>query len=88
MPQFDGTGPCGNGPKTGRGLGHCQKTTPPLCQKKMGLGFGCGQGQGKRRGCKLREEATPITNQEQLQKRIQELKNELALLEKKLTGLE
>jgi hypothetical protein len=23
MPNFDGTGPRGNGPKTGRGLGNC-----------------------------------------------------------------
>lgn len=27
MPRFDGTGPNGLGPKTGRGLGNCDTTT-------------------------------------------------------------
>jgi len=27
MPRFDGTGPNGKGPKTGRGLGNCNKNT-------------------------------------------------------------
>ncbi len=45
MPNFDGTGPQGAGPKTGRGLGPCG----------LGLGwgkrFGAGRGLGRCFGC-------------------------------------
>lgn len=40
MPGFDGTGPLGQGPRTGRGLGYCAP----------GLGFGRGYGLGRGRG--------------------------------------
>ena len=40
MPNKDGTGPEGKGPKTGRQLGNCENTTP---QNGRGLGP-CGQG--------------------------------------------
>lgn len=41
MPGFDSTGPNGQGPKTGRGMGPC------------GRGFGFGRGYGKRLGSGL-----------------------------------
>lgn len=45
MPNFDGTGPQGRGPKTGRGFGPCG----------LGLGwrrrFGSGRGIGRYFGC-------------------------------------
>lgn len=35
MPNFDGTGPRGKGPKTGRGMGRCgQTTTSPKATPK------------------------------------------------------
>lgn len=36
MPGFDGTGPNGNGPMTGRGMGHC---VIPLNNPEQELGF-------------------------------------------------
>lgn len=62
MPRQDGTGPNGNGPITGRGMGNCNK--PVVNQpnqpnqpcgrgqglKPCGRGFGRGQGQGQGRG--------------------------------------
>jgi len=44
MPRFDGTGPCGMGPRTGRGMGHCGRG--------LGMGFhgrhhGYGRGLGR-----------------------------------------
>ncbi|MGI5898057.1 MAG: DUF5320 domain-containing protein [Candidatus Dojkabacteria bacterium] len=36
MPNFDGTGPQGEGPKTGLGRGNCQNPSAP--QKKVGVG--------------------------------------------------
>lgn len=52
MPNFDGTGPLGKGPMTGRGLGPCakgQKTadTGP-CGKVRGTGPGRGRGRNRR----------------------------------------
>ncbi|MDD4146648.1 MAG: DUF5320 domain-containing protein [Clostridia bacterium] len=44
MPGFDGTGPLGQGSRTGRGLGYC---TPGV---GFGRGFGRGLGRGLRRG--------------------------------------
>ncbi len=61
MPQGDGTGPQGQGPKTGRGLGKCSpKDGTPAPQDQggrvsgrgqgRGLGKGAGRSQGKGRG--------------------------------------
>ena len=54
MAQRNGTGPEGKGPKTGRGLGRCKKTSPEELNKKLGKGkgkrrkSGGGEGMGKR----------------------------------------
>jgi hypothetical protein len=34
MPNKDGTGPQGKGPKTGRALGKCKKVTKPKAKAK------------------------------------------------------
>lgn len=51
MPNRDGTGPTGKGPKTGRGLGNCQGETKntdnrPL-NKRLGRGRGLGLGRNR-----------------------------------------
>ncbi|MBW1732598.1 MAG: DUF5320 domain-containing protein [Deltaproteobacteria bacterium] len=62
MPRFDGTGPIGNGPSTGRGLGYCnpnrmmngpegpQTGQFPGHGRGMGLRMGLGRGQAGGRG--------------------------------------
>lgn len=58
MPGFDGTGPRGEGPRTGRGLGKCKddelKTNPQAPEtdfpRGRGFGFGFGPGRGRGRG--------------------------------------
>ena len=62
MPRFDGTGPMGNGPGTGRGLGYCnpnhmmngpqgpQTGQFPGYGRGMGLRRGLGRGQAGGRG--------------------------------------
>ncbi|MEM3374465.1 MAG: DUF134 domain-containing protein [Candidatus Woesearchaeota archaeon] len=45
MPNKDGTGPLGRGPKTGRGLGNCQEQTSDILKP---LSFGFRQRKGKR----------------------------------------
>jgi hypothetical protein len=54
MPQMNGTGPEGQGSKTGRGLGKCKKNSPEELLTKLGKGLGKrrkadgGTGKGKR----------------------------------------
>ena len=49
MPNKDGTGPDGEGPKTGRQLGNC-KNTKPICGRRQRPGLsGLGKGRGFRR---------------------------------------
>lgn len=50
MPNKDGTGPEGKGPKTGRGLGKCAPTGDTKEETMPGRGFGRGQGRGMGRG--------------------------------------
>lgn len=45
MPRFDGTGPQGQGPMTGRGMGPCGQGGRPV-GPGMGRGAGRGMGQG------------------------------------------
>lgn len=43
MPNQDGTGPEGKGPKTGRQMGKCQDAKPMrrgMCQRPRGQGLG------------------------------------------------
>ena len=47
MPRLDGTGPRGQGPRTGRGLGNC----PGTGGIGQGLGLGRGRGRGFGRFC-------------------------------------
>lgn len=54
MPKLDRTGPEGKGPKTGRKLGKCKKTSDEEALNKLGKGLGLrrksggGKGRGKR----------------------------------------
>lgn len=45
MPNRDGTGPEGKGPKTGRQLGNCKDAEP---QSGLGPGRGLGRGLGRK----------------------------------------
>jgi hypothetical protein len=47
MPRFDGTGPQGKGPKTGRGMGDCNGDKPKSTDFGRGRGLGRGFGQGR-----------------------------------------
>ena len=64
MPAFDGTGPVGQGPRTGRGFGYCSPTAGPYYYGApvvygvgrgglprgggRGFAFGGGRGRGRR----------------------------------------
>ncbi len=46
MPRGDGTGPAGQGPMTGRGMGNCVVPSDKAAASLMG-GFGGGRGLGR-----------------------------------------
>ncbi len=50
MPAGDRTGPNGEGPKTGRGLGYCTGNTQPGYSQPPRMGLGRGYGRGNNRG--------------------------------------
>lgn len=50
MPGFNGTGPLGQGPVTGRGMGQCTGAVPAGAVPARGFGFGMGRGFGRGRG--------------------------------------
>lgn len=50
MPGRNGTGPQGQGPRTGGGLGGCPATETPFSPQGGGYGRGIGRGLGRRQG--------------------------------------
>ena len=54
MPGFDGTGPMGQGSRTGRGMGNCNTVNDTVnnnnVQRPRGGAFRCGRGRGLGRG--------------------------------------
>ena len=82
MPGFNGTGPQGKGPMTGRGMGRCGQG--------QGRGQGIGQGQGYGRGMG-RFQTNQITQSTQInqsqEQRIIDLENTVAVLRDKLDTL-
>ena len=82
MPRLDKTGPQGQGPRTGRGMGNC----PGTGGTGRGLGFGRGQGRGFGRfclGCPLVGNGQALSKEEQ--KKI--LEEEKKLIEEELKNL-
>lgn len=69
MPRFDGSGPMGQGPMTGRGLGSCN------------AGFSRG---GRCRGFGWRRFFSPQEEKKDLESYREELKAELEVVEKEL----
>ena len=74
MPRFDTTGPWGNGPRTGRGLGQCGLGL------RRGIGAGNGRGYGFRRWTN-QDETVSLKEEKNI------LKNELKEVEKELESL-
>lgn len=90
MPKLDGTGPQGQGPMTGRGMGKCAGAQP--------LYYGLGQGRrmGANRGRKIGlgrlgwfgAGLDKVDQKEVLKEEKDALKKELELVEKELKDLE
>ena len=50
MPRYNGTGPRGQGPLSGRGMGYCAQRAVGYYGRGYGRGIGCGMGRGFGRG--------------------------------------
>lgn len=71
MPKFDGTGPTGQGPRTGRGMGSC----------RGGMGIGCMRGNGAGLG---RRFYTKTEESEMLKEEAEILEEELRAIKERL----
>lgn len=78
MPGFDGTGPSGSGPMSGRGMGNCRQA-----QGGCGRGLGLGRGRGRGGYCRFaNQDVTPQERIEALKASKKRLEEEIAALEK------
>lgn len=90
MPNFDQTGPNGEGPLTGRGLGDCNT---PRGGRGFGRGFGRGNGRGFfggfKRWCPFwRNSQQPIDEKQLLKQEIEDTKEYLNSLEKEQESID
>lgn len=72
MPRFDGTGPQGFGPRSGRGMGPCG----------AGMGYGRGDARGFGRRFYTKKEESGILNEE-----VEDLEQELKAIKERLSEL-
>lgn len=87
MARFDGTGPNGQGPMTGRGMGNCIKPVDNNNQGFFGrgfFGFGRGCGRGFRNQFFSRNKFNDVNS---LNSRAEYLKKELELVNKEIDSL-
>jgi hypothetical protein len=82
MPNFDGTGPRGQGPMTGRGLGPCGRGRRLGFWGGYGMGFGGGYGYGRRFISPKNELAALEDEKEALEEELEAINNEIAALKK------
>lgn len=80
MPGFDGTGPNGQGPRTGRGMGNCDHGQG--CGRGQGFGRGRGMGRGMCRFANSNEATSVQDRLEVLKSNKKRLEAEIAALEK------
>jgi len=83
MPRFNGTGPCGQGPMTGRGMGPCN----PQGQGGAGRGTGRGAGRGGFFGGMFRRNGfatPPVQDKASLENEVEYLKEDLKAAQDRL----
>lgn len=90
MPAYDGNGPQGQGPMTGRGMGNCEGVGPAT---GYGFGFGrgqgrrCGRGMGRGRGFGFNQPITAVDEKTYLENNIKAHQNQVQAMQKRLDEL-
>lgn len=99
MPGFNGTGPLGQGPVTGRGMGRCTGAVPAGAVPARGFGFGMGRGFGRGRGRGFgpgpmpagygypQPEMETVDEKTAIENQIKGLENQLEMLNKRLNEI-
>lgn len=90
MPRGDRTGPLGQGPKTGRGLGYCAGySAPGFMNQGFGRRFrGFGRGFGRRRQSGPIPPAQPQAYQPTKEQELEMLGDEAKIIEQEQKALE
>jgi hypothetical protein len=89
MPRFDGTGPIGQGPLTGRGMGNCTSNAI-MPRFRMGFGRGFFRGRGfawtpRMPAWQIQQpEITESEEKQYLEEELEVLKEEMKEIEKRL----
>ena len=84
MAYRDGTGPYGQGPLTGRGMGPCAGGARPMYGRGMGRGNGFRRGMGYGRGMGFAPPVYAAPTKEMLQSEKAMLEAELKAIEEQL----
>ena len=84
MPYKDGTGPNGQGPMTGRGIGPCSGGARAMGGRGMGRGFGGRRGMGRGMGMGFAPPVYAAPTTEMLQSEKAMLEAELKAINEKL----
>ena len=90
MPRRDGTGPAGQGPLTGRGLGNCIGTRNTVYNGGRGLGLGGGRRMGMARGFGSYYAPEPVvyvSEKDFLTAQMEDLKNRMEIINSQLENL-
>ena len=90
MARLDGTGPTGNGPMTGRGMGNCNPNSSAYVGRGAGIrggrggrGMGRGQGMGWRNNIVVLNDKVSLTEEKaELERRLANINKELSDVEK------
>ncbi len=88
MPRGDKTGPAGQGPMTGRGMGYCAGYAGPGYADSPGRGMGRGFGAGRGRMMMPCQNYQPADEKNILESEKEALKSELEQVKDRLKQLE
>ncbi len=82
MPRYNGTGPLGQGPLSGRGMGYCAERSQSYDARGYGgRRMACGMGRGFKRGLGF---APMVSEREMLQDHMRSLEEELKAVKEAL----
>lgn len=84
MPYKNGTGPYGQGPMTGRGMGPCARGMRSMHNRGMGRGYGFRRGMGRGMGMGFVPPVFEAPTKEMLQSQKAMLEAELKAIEEEL----